>query len=219
MTKKIISIVLKSIVVVAAVVGVILQMLPSASSMLYFTLQSNVWIAATCLVALAFMIAKVQLKRWMYVLKFIFTVSITLTGVVYCTMLAPFIENDAFNLSNTLLHVIVPIAAVADFFLYDYACEYKKWDCLLATLPPFYYLGFAGIGYALNWTFLDGNNYPYFFLNWGSPAGAFGFANESPYIGVFYYILILLVFVIGIGLLFTGLAGVIRKKTASKENA
>lgn len=213
MTRKIISIVCKSIVVVAAIVGVILQTVESAASLLYFTLQSNIWIAATCLVGLAFVIAKVQLKRWMYVVKFIFTVSITLTGVVYCTMLAPFIEEGAFNLSNTLLHVVTPLAAIADFLLYDYNAEYRWWDSLLGTIPPFYYLGFAGVGYACNWTFLDGNRYPYFFLDWGSDAGAFGFDNKSPYMGVFYYVLILLFFVVGIGLLYTFIARIIRKKT------
>lgn len=212
MTRKIISIVLKSVIVAAVAVGVAIQMAAASASILYFTVQSNIWIGVTCLVGLVFMLAKVPLKRWMYALKYIFTVSITLTGVVYCTMLAPFIESGAFNLSNTLLHVIVPLAAVADFLLYDYPAQFKLLDCLLATVPPFYYLLFAGIGYALNWNFLDGNNYPYFFLNWGSPAGAFGFANESPYMGVLYYVLILLVFVIGMGALFIWLSSVIRKK-------
>ena len=214
MTRKIVSIVLKSIVVVAVVAGLTLYMLDAVSHILFFTLQSNIWIALTCLVGLALMIAKVQLKRWMYVIKLIFTVSITLTGVVFCTMLAPFMGNEAFTLASVLLHVIVPVAAVADFFVYDYAGEYKWWDYLLVTIPPFYYLGFAGIGFALNWDFMEGNNYPYFFLDWGSPAGAFGFSKESPFIGVFYYVLILLAFVIGIGALYVFLAGVIRKKTA-----
>ena len=214
MTKKIISIVLKSIVVVAVIVGLVLYMVEGVSHLLFFTLQSNIWIGVTCIVGLALMIAKVRLTRWMYVVKFIFTVSITLTGVVYCTMLAPFLGNDAFTLASTLLHVIVPVASVADFLVYDCAGKYKWLDCLLATVPPFYYLAFAGVGFALNGDFMEGNNYPYFFLDWGSPAGAFGFSKQSPYIGVFYYVLILLAFVIGIGALYVWLAKVINKRTA-----
>lgn len=213
MTRKIVSIVLKSIIVVAVIVGVSLDFADRILNILFFTVQSNIWIAVTCIVALALMIAKVRAKRWMYVVKLIFTVSITLTGVVYCTMLAPFLDG-AFDLASVLLHVISPIAAVADFLIYDYCGQYKWWDCILCTVPPFYYLAFAGIGYALNWDFYEGNNYPYFFMDWGSPAGAFGFSHEVPYMGVFYYTIVLLTFVVGIGVLYIFLARVIRNKTS-----
>ena len=82
---------------------------------------------------------------------------------------------------------------------------------MTVTIPPIYYLIFAGIGFVLNWDFGYGDNYPYFFVNWGSPAGAFGFSSESPYIGVFYYVLILSAFVIGIALLYVFIAKRIRK--------
>ena len=216
MSRKITSIVLKSVIIVASIVGVTLSLVESISSALFFTIQSNVWIGATCLVGLAFIIFKVEIKKWMYTVKLIFTVSITLTGVVYCTMLAPLLGDIAYSLSNTLLHVVVPAAAIADFFVYDIG-EYRMWECLLVTVPPFYYLGFAGIGFVRNWDFgYDGQNYPYFFLNWGSPTGAFGFSSEFPYMGVFYYILILLVFVIGIGVLYIWLANLLRRKNEQK---
>lgn len=205
MARKIISLILKAIVIVSATVGVIIQIVETKVSLLYFTIQSNIWICATCIVGLVLMLLKKPLRSWMYSAKLIFTVSITLTGVVYCSMLAPFMGAAAYTLSNTLLHVIVPVAAIADFFVYD-CVQYKKWECVTVTIPPFYYLAFAGVGYALNWEFLDGLNYPYFFLNWGSPAGAFGFSSESPYIGVFYYVLIMLAFVIGVGALYVFLA-------------
>ena len=213
MVRKIISIVLKSIVAAASIVGVVLSLVGSASDALFFTIQSNIWIGITCIVALVFMFAKVQIKQWMYTVKLMFTVSITLTGVVFCTMLAPLLGNQAYTFSSILLHVLVPVASVADFFVYDYTGEFKKWECLLVTVPPFYYLGFAGIGYVCKWNFgYGGQNYPYFFLNWGSPAGAFGFSSEFPFMGVFYYILILLAFVVGIGVLYIFFASIIRRK-------
>ena len=216
MTRKITSLILKSVVVLSAFVGVVVQVVASSASLLYFTIQSNAWIGVTCLVGIVLTLLNKPPKQWMYVLKFVFTVSITLTGVVYCTMLAPFMGAEAYTLANTLLHVVVPVAAVADFFVYD-VVEYPKWTCLLATIPPFYYLAFAGVGYVCNWQFLDGYNYPYFFLNWGSPAGAFGFSNESPYIGVFYYVVILLVFVIGVGALYTFVANRAHRKRSFNE--
>ena len=144
-------------------------------------------------------------------MKLIFTVYITLTGVVYCVLLAPLLGAAAYSPASVLTHVVVPAASVLDFAVYDYPAGYKKRECLLATIPPFYYLGFSSLGYALNWEFSTGVNYPYFFLNWGSPAGAFGFSEESPYIGVFYYVLIMVAFVVGVGALYILLARLIKK--------
>ena len=215
MVRKITSLIIKSAIVLSVCTGVLIHVLADYRALLFFTTQSNVWIAVVCLVGIVLMLAKVPLKGWMYSVKLVFTVSITLTGVVYCTMLAPFIGAEAYTFSSTLLHVVVPVLSIVDFFLFD-CYAYKKWECLTVTVPPFYYLIFAGIGYALNWDFgYGGQNYPYFFLNWGSPAGAFGFSSESPYIGVFYYVLILLAFVVGVGVLFAWLARRINSKSLS----
>ena len=217
MARKIVSLVLKAIIVLSAVTGVIMQSAQSSTHLLFFTLQSNIWIAATCLVGIVLILLKKPLAQWMYSTKLVFTVSITLTGVVFCTMLAPTLGNMAYTFDSVLLHVVTPVLSVADFFVYDTQATYRKWECLTVTVPPFYYLGFAGIGYALNWDFgYGGLNYPYFFLNWGSPAGAFGFSAEAPYIGVVYYVLILLVFVIGIGALYVWLAKVLNRKLSAK---
>lgn len=212
MMQKISSLVLKSIVVVAVCVGVTIDVVADTKSLLFFTIQSNIWIGLVCLVGLVLQLVRAPIKKWMYSVKLIFTVSITLTGVVYCGMLAPFLGSEAWLFSRVLTHVVVPLASIADFVVSDYPADYKKWECTLVTIPPFYYLIFAGIGFALDWDFGYGDNYPYYFLNWGSPAGAFGFANESPYIGVFYYILILLAFVVGVGALYIFVARAVKNK-------
>ena len=212
-TRKITSLILKSIIVLSASCGVLLSVTSAPATILYFTIQSNVWICVACLVGLVLIIRKAEIKRWMYSVKLIFTVSITLTGVVYCVMLAPLRGDEAYTLVSILTHVIVPAASVLDFAVYDYPAVYKKRECLLVTIPPFYYLAFAGVGYALDWDFNNGENYPYFFLNWGSPAGAFGFSEEPPYIGVFYYVLIMVAFVVGVGALYILFARLLRKIT------
>ena len=217
MAKKIVSIVLKFIIVLSVAVGATISSWGRVSSLLFFTTQSNIWIAALCIVELVIVFAKKPLASWMFTAKLIFTVSITLTGFVYVVMLAPFIESGAYTLDRTLLHVVVPIAAAVDFFLVDYPTQSNKLHTLLVTVPPSYYLAFAGIGFALNWDFMDGQNYPYYFLNWGSPAGAFRIVHESPYIGVVYYVLILLGIVVGMGYMYVWLSSVIRKRS-SKHN-
>jgi hypothetical protein len=69
-------------------------------------------------------------------------------------------------------------------------------------LPPLVYAAYAGIGYAAGWKFAEGINYPYFFLNWGSPAGAFGFVNELPFMGCAWWILALLLLLLFVGFLY-----------------
>lgn len=214
---KITSLILKIIIVLSSSYGVFLAVSSAPATILYFTIQSNLWMDAVCLVGIVLMIKKAEIKKWMYSAKLIFTVSITLTGVVYCVMLAPLSGDAAYSPVNVLTHVVVPAASVLDFAVYDYPAAYKKRECLLVTIPPFYYLAFAGVGYALDWDFNNGENYPYFFLNWGSPAGAFGFAEEFPYIGVVYYVMIMVVFVIGVGALYMLLAHLIRKFTANRS--
>ena len=216
MGRKITSLILKSVIVLSVIVGVIVHVVDDYRAILFFTTQSNIWIGVTCLVGLVLMVCKKPIKNWMYSVKLIFTVSITLTGVVFCTMLAPYLGDEAYTFSSTLLHVVVPVVSVADFFVYDYTAQYRTWECATVTIPPIYYLAFAGVGYALKWDFgYGGQTYPYFFLNWGSPAGAFGFSDQSPYIGVFYYVLILSAFVIGVAALYILLAKLIRRKTTN----
>lgn len=60
----------------------------------------------------------------------------------------------------------------------------------------------GGIGYLQGWEFAPGYNYPYFFLNWGSPAGAFGFSKELPFMGVAWWILAIMIFLLIIGYLY-----------------
>lgn len=84
---------------------------------------------------------------------------------------------------------------------------------MFVIVPPLLYAIYAGIGYKLNWQFSKDANYPYFFLNWGSKAGAFGFSNKLPFIGVMYWIiLLLLLLLIGLGFLYLKIINIFKKK-------
>ncbi len=221
MKKTYLSAVLKILVILGCGIGTgICFFTPSgfmggARLFLYFTMQSNVWIAVLCAILLVRMFlrkgkAETPLLR---VLKFVFTVSISLTGAVYCFVLAPTMAY-AWSPSNVLLHVVTPLASLADYFLFDVKQDPAPENrlALYALIPPLYYVVFAGIGYVCNWKF-GATNYPYFFLNWGSPAGAFGFCNELPFIGTFYWVAILGVLVY----LFARLLLFVSRKIASRN--
>lgn len=207
MTNKFISLFLKAIIVIAAVWGISLCAFDANAFMggkavwLYFTIQSNIWMVLVALLGAAKMFRQ-SFPRWMSVLQLMMTVSITLTGLVYCFMLAPLMGEQAFNLTNVLTHVVVPVASVLDFFVSSRWLSLRDRDAWYVVIPPLYYLGFAAIGYVLNWQFGPGINYPYFFLNWGSPAGAFGFSDMLPFMGVMYYVLIMLLFLLLVGRLY-----------------
>ncbi len=212
-TRKTVSCILKLIVILAAVSGTLLSAYAGRNSFMggsrvfmYFTIQSNIAIAVICAVGgILLLRGRPAGKAWA-VVKLAGTVSITLTGVVFVVMLAPVLGNRAWNVQNTLTHVVVPAAAVADFFVAVSGTGIRRKNVLFVAIPPLLYVIYAGIGYVRGWEFARGQNYPYFFLNWGSPAGAFGFSKELPYLGCAWWLLVLLAFLIAVGWCYAALA-------------
>lgn len=216
------SILIKLSVFVCALIGVIscfdlAGFMGGGTTLLYFTIQSNIWTGIYLLIEAILNLISIIKKRTIYypflnVIKLCVTVSITLTGVVFCFMLAPLEGINAFNMTNVLTHMVVPILTVVDYFIfYDYRYKLNRFQPLFSTILPLYYLGFSLIGYFNNWNFGGGNNYPYFFLNYDSPAGLFGFSDQMPYfMGSFYWIIILVLFVVGISYLYAFLVSLIK---------
>ncbi|MBO4529230.1 MAG: Pr6Pr family membrane protein [Paludibacteraceae bacterium] len=209
--KKLLSYFLKLIVIVAATVGIwkTAEMCGDCAFM-YFTIQSNILIAIICAIGAFLLHSNKSISNAWFIFKFVGTVAITLTGVVFCFVLAPN-GSDVWILANFLTHVLVPLTAIADFFLTATQSEISKKSVLWVTVPPTIYAIYAGIGYIQNWAFDGGLNYPYFFLNWGSPAGALGFTKGVPYMGTVWWILALLIFLILVGFLYLAILKRLRK--------
>ncbi len=204
--KATVSLILKLAVVLSAAAGVTLSALSSSETFMggsvifmYFTIQSNIAIALVCLIGGLLLIRGKPIGRVWYVIKFVTTVSITLTGTVFTFVLAPTLGDFAWKLQNILTHVVVPLVAIVDFFVTGPYGDVKKSSVIFVTLPPLAYAIYAGIGYVAGWEFSKGTNYPYFFLNWGSPAGAFGFTKELPFMGCGWWILALLILLLAVG--------------------
>lgn len=222
---RICSYLLKCIVIVSAAAGVFLSALASRETFMggsrvfmYFTIQSNIAIALICLIGILLLWRGTPAVTVWYTVKFVGTVSITLTGAVFCFVLAPTLGKYAWNVQNVLTHVVVPIAAVADFFATGIGSEIPKRNNLFVILPPLAYAAWAGYGYAGGWEFGPGINYPYFFLNWGSPAGAFGFSKEPPWMGCAWWILMLFILLLLTGYLYLVISDVIRKRIRAGES-
>ncbi|MER7012075.1 Pr6Pr family membrane protein [Saccharopolyspora sp. NPDC000359] len=136
------------------------------SSLVYFTVQSNVLVAVVfAWASWATVRGSGQPPAW---LKGGTTLYIAITGLVYNLVLAdaPFQmttgTSGTADLSNQLVHLVVPLAAAADWLLFDEHRRFR-WAAAAAWLAyPVGYLGFALVRGAL----LDGpNRYPYPFLD------------------------------------------------------
>ena len=183
---------------------------------MYFTIQSNIAVALLSLIG-GVLLAKSGAvgRRWL-VLQLIGAVSITLTGTVFCLVLAPVLGKAAWSLPNVLTHVVVPLAAVADFLLVGAYGRVPKKSVFLTLLPPLAYAVYAGIGYAAGWEFSEGVHYPYFFLNWGSPAGAFGFTEGLPYMGCVWWIIAIFFFLLLVGFFYLFLTDRLGKRVRAQ---
>ena len=206
---KAMSYILKTAVILSAVIGTFLSWYAGRNAFMggktvfmFFTIQSNIALAIICLIGLVKMLKGKPFTDLWYIIKFVGTVSITLTGAVFCFVLAPTMKQGAWNIQNILTHVVVPIAGILDFFVTGISSHIKKRNDLWVIVPPILYAIYAGVGYVRNWQFAEGYNYPYFFLNWGSPAGAFGFTDELPYMGCAWWILALFCALLIVGMLY-----------------
>ncbi len=143
---KLVSMLLELVTAVCMVTGITLtaQMgggfMGGGTAFLYFTVQSNLWIGAAC--ALFFVLNAVTLAkpsflipRVLHVIKFVFTVSITLTGIVFCGVLAPTLPGSFKSAANVLTHVVVPVAAVIDLFFCRPQKMAAKRRAVYKTLP------------------------------------------------------------------------------------
>ncbi len=123
-TDRAVSVILKGITVIAAVLGVFLSAGAGRGSFMggnrvfmYFTIQSNIAVALIAAVGLVLLLRGKKIADGWYVVKWMGAVSITLTGAVFCFVLAPTFGAYAWNAQNVLTHVVVPVTAVADFFV------------------------------------------------------------------------------------------------------
>lgn len=221
-----ISIAIKAVLIVLGFIGIMSTMTSSgqfmsASSMLFFTVQSNITIMAICAVYLVFDVMKlfgkdVQKPNWLKAVKYIFTVAITLTFVVFSLLLMPYIimmgqSSYLLSVSNFFAHNLVPILAIADWLLFDYEYKTTNKTFLLGTIMPLYYLAFALICSAMGVTFGEsGQIAPYFFLDYQAN-GWFSIGDGK--FGVVYWIIIL----VGIVLLLSWLLILLKDKVATAK--
>ena len=205
----VVSILLKLATIVSVLIGVIISAKASLTVFMggnrvfmYFTIQSNILIALVLLIELIFMFKNKKLPYFLVVLKYISTISITLTGAVFTFMLVPVLKENAWSLANTLTHAVVPVLSIIDFFIIGVNSNIDKINTIFVLIPPLMYAIYAAICYNLRIEFAENQIYPYFFLDWGNEIGPFCIADHFMYLGTMWWILLLLIMLLIVGILY-----------------
>lgn len=207
-----IGLILKLGTILSCIIGLVFQVIEwdsvfigYNSTLLYFTTESNIWIAAICLMFLIIDIrtkGKREISNRLYIVKFMFTVAIMLTFIVFAVLLTPLQEmNYILSVTNICLHNLTPIFAIADFIVCDYGFMSKKSYVLLGTILPVTYcvvtliLSFNGVTYGVD----SAGQYrivPYFFMDY-KKLGWISISDNG--IGVLLWVVIITVLVLSMG--------------------
>lgn len=199
---------IKAALIIVGILGIIFTAQSSAfmggaSVFFFFTVQSNIFIIA---MALVFLINEILLLRskksfinqTLLYIKYVATVAITITFIVFFTMLAPLMGIDYLvSFNNLSLHAIVPILAIVDFILFDTDINLTYPKSLISTIAPVSYVVFVYVGSIFKLQYGENLYYPYFFLDFEKN----GFFFEKGF-GVILWIIILLVGICGLGFLY-----------------
>lgn len=226
------NIMLKYLIIFCGALGVLLNLINAkfdgythwTKRLLYFTNQSNLWVVIIYILAL-FPIQTISQKS-VFFAKYIFTVCISLTALIFCVLLGPFADKSyhAWSISGILTHVITPMLVILEFVFQKRRFFINKKAIFYTLIPPLIYLTLTSILFFINLDFGRGENFPYFFINYFSPAKLIGFSNELPYfMGTFYWFILIILLILLLGLIFQkvnnkSLVNALNKdKTASKN--
>jgi len=208
---------IKALAIISCIYGLCVG-LTEPKDMTYFTNLSNILIALMLLLSLVFDIVihksngtKNPKNNFFFIMKFVFTLCITITFLIYMIILAPTSDLGFFasymnnHCGSLCLHFITPVLAIIDFVFLDYNYKSSPVHSIYAIIPPLVYVGIIVIlaTTGMRWGSMSA---PYNFLNYGAPTGWFGFDlsqmnSTSLGIGVAYMIVGLVIIFLLIGLL------------------
>lgn len=223
--KIIISIVLKITAIILIVVGVCLnifggqEFMAGSKSLLYFTIQSNILAAILCSIGVIFDFKRlkndsaVHNKVFNY-FQLVATTGVTLTLIVFWALLAQSMPPSyLYSVSNLALHTLGPLLVLLDYIFFTKNFKPSKKMLMVVWTFPLVYFAFAMILSLSSVDFGYGMRVPYFFLDY-KELGWFNISNGN--IGVFYWVIIILIIVYLIGLGIDSLNQLYMKRSSSK---
>lgn len=119
---------LRSIAAAAIVIAIVAQFMRTSEGtgvnpfnfFGYFTMQGNIIAAVAFALSAILIFSKRAQPAWLSYLRALATVVMAIVGIVYNTLLADAGLEGSFNVpwSNDILHIVIPIYAVADWVLF-----------------------------------------------------------------------------------------------------
>ncbi len=180
---------------------------------MYFTTQSNIFIALCMGLLLYYDFAEKPVPTVILILHHISVTAVTLTFLVFAIFLGPFIPELSvsyfYSVQNLTLHNIVPLLAIGQY-LYDDNRDIPDYTKYLGLLSGVIYVIFVYIVHFLGGNF-GATLFPYFFLDYKT----FGWLTISEgKIGILYWWIVIILLLLGISLLLYYL----KKKSAERKN-
>lgn len=206
--KKYFSIVFDALIIISSGLGIYFTFnhggFMNNGTILYYTIQSNIYILLISLVLLILKVFKKKIPNWIYIIKFICTIGIIVTFLIFTFMLIPQMfggfNEYLLSLSNLTLHFISPLLAVTSFILFD-KIKVNKNTYLYGIIMPLVYCLFIFI-----LTFIDKSSlfkglggkmerFPYFFMNYETN-GWLRISSDIWELGFIYWFIIIFIVVI-----------------------
>ena len=109
-------------------------------SFMYFTIQSNVFSAIVSAITVILMLTKQEIPQWLMIVRFVATVTVTLTCITVMLWLGP-LYGYKMQLSgeNLLLHLISPLFAFISTCFLENGMKLQIWQMLLGIIPVLMY--------------------------------------------------------------------------------
>lgn len=208
-----INFLIKIVVTISSLLGVIISLFTATSEgyaswgkrLLYYTTISNVFLGLTfsALLLSPLLSAKLyaKIKGVLYILKYLSTVMISITLLVFTFLLFPFADESYHltSLSSILTHFVSPTLAIIDFFTDDTPLNLSARHVPLSLAPSLLYAIFTFMLSAFKVDFGRGETYPYYFMNYQGEAGFLGLTLHPFGIGYIYPIITLSIVIVIIG--------------------
>ncbi|MCL2210955.1 MAG: Pr6Pr family membrane protein [Treponema sp.] len=213
-SQKIIRVTINAALIICAGIGIINNAQKSniASTIAYFTIQSNLLCVILAGITLAREIKQGNSKEKIYIFfKGMALVSILLTFFIYNFVLKPTMDmadsTRKESLDSILLHVAVPLLMFGDFLFFEKKNLYKWWYPFTWALFPIFYVAYTAVYKALGGLYRYNKGaakFPYFFLDYET----YGFGMVG------LWILIITIGFIGFSFLLLGLCKILTRLKA-----
>lgn len=215
------SIVLKLIIITFSFIGFALTLYEGITEhtfikLTYFTVLSNIFILISTFALLISSIARyfgryIYASRIFFILRFCALIAITITGFLFDFIMTPVAGIELLaTLDSVCFHVIVPFFSVIDFLVTNTVYKIRIKDLFISLIYPLCYFAYVMIlSYVFNVRWDDGASYaPYPFLDYHANT----WFGKGDYIGVFYWIIILIAIFFAVAYLFKLFQCIVKKK-------